>query len=115
MNEILVTGIMGIISTLAGSIISWILARRKYSAEVDNTIIEGMKSSLSFYKELSEDNKRRLEEVLKRNEVLEDEVEDLKKRVNNLMENICMDLTCTLRQRDINLFNNLKVTGDKEE
>lgn len=110
---IIITGITGIVTTVVGAWISWFLTRKKYAVEVDNSIIEGMKSSLEFYKALSTDNKERLEEMIKRNDALETEIAELKKQVFNLMGNICMDLTCTLRQRDINLFNSISKNGNK--
>lgn len=112
---IIITGIIGIVTTVVSAWVSWFFTRKKYSVEVDNTIIEGMKSSLEFYKELSEDNKNRLEEMIKRNDALETEIADLKKQVFNLMGSICMDLTCTLRKRDINLFDNIRYGNPIEE
>lgn len=110
---IIITGVIGIITTVVGAWISWFLTRKKYAVEVDNSIIEGMESSLEFYKSLSTDNKERLEEMIKRNDALETEITELKKQVFNLMGSICMNLTCTLRQRDINLFNNINKNGNK--
>lgn len=97
---ILITGATGLVTTLIGSITSWLLARKKYNTEVDGNIISNMKESLEFYKNLSDDNKKRLDEVLKRNENLEDEVKELRKQVLNLMTIICTDLSCQLRRGD---------------
>lgn len=105
---IIITGIIGIITTVVSAWVSWFFTRKKYAVEVDNSIIEGMQKSLEFYKTLSNDNKERLEEMIKRNDALEAEISDLKKQVFNLMGSICMDLTCTLRKRDINLFDNIR-------
>jgi hypothetical protein len=44
------------------------MAKRKYNSEVDNNVISNMKASLDFYKQLSDDNKERLSEVLKKND-----------------------------------------------
>lgn len=112
---IIITGIIGIITTVVSAWVSWFFTRKKYSVEVDNSIIEGMKSSLEFYKSLSEDNKNRLEEMIKRNDTLENEIQDLKKQVFNLMGSICMDLTCTLRKRNINLFDSIRYGNSIEE
>ena len=73
-----------IITTIIGPIISWILAKKKYGAEVDSNIIANMRESLEFYKQLSDDNKQRLEDVLKKNAKLEDEVSELRKQVMTL-------------------------------
>lgn len=97
MSPELVTAVAGIMTTVTGSCLSWFLARRKYNSEVDNNLIENMQNSLDFYKKLSDDNKNRLEEVLKRNEALELEVNQLKQQVFNLMSSICLNLTCINR------------------
>ncbi len=112
---IIITGIIGIITTVVSAWVSWFFTRKKYAVEVDNSIIEGMQKSLEFYKTLSNDNKERLEEMIKRNDTLEAEISDLKKQVFNLMGSICMDLTCTLRKRDINLFDNIRYGNYSKE
>ena len=103
---ILITGGVGIITTVISGWTSWFFARRKYNSEVDNNLIENMQQSLEFYKKLSDDNKNRLDEVLKRNAELEQEIRDLRKQVFSLMNSICTDLTCQLRKRNLNLFHN---------
>ena len=102
---ILITGGVGIITSIVSSWTTWFLARKKYNSEVDSNLINNMKESLDFYEKLSSDNRERLEEVLKRNTELEQEVRELRKQMFNLMSSICTDLTCQLRKRDLNLFN----------
>lgn len=102
---ILITGGIGLITTIVSGWTSWFFARKKYDSEVDSNLINNMKESLDFYKKLSTDNRERLEEVLKRNAELEQEVEELRKQMFNLMSSICTDLTCQLRKRNSNLFN----------
>ena len=102
---ILITGGIGLITTIVSSWTSWFFARKKYDSEVDSNLISNMKESLDFYEKLSTDNRERLEEVLKRNTELEQEVRELRKQMVNLMSSRCTDLTCQLRKRDLNLFN----------
>lgn len=111
----LITGGVGIITTVISGWTSWFFARRKYNSEVDNNLIENMQQSLEFYKKLSDDNKNRLDEVLKRNEELEQEIKDLRKQMFSLMNSICTDLTCQLRKRDLNLFNEQNGTDSRQE
>ena len=94
---ILITGGIGLITTIVSGWASWFFARKKYDSEVDSNLISNMKKSLDFYEKLSTDNRERLEEVLKRNTELEQEVEELRKQIFNLMSSICTDLTCQLR------------------
>ena len=75
-----------------------------------------MQKSLDFYKQLSDDTSRRLEEVLERNNKLEDRLElyeeqirDLQRQVFALMTNVCNNLTCSLRERDETI---LKLKGN---
>lgn len=113
---ILITGVVGIITTVISGWTSWFFARRKYNSEVDSNLISNMKKSLDFYEKLSTDNRERLEEVLKRNTELEQEVEELRKQMFNLMSSICTDLTCQLRKRNLNLFNEYGISsGQKME
>lgn len=112
---ILITGGVGIITTVISGWTSWFFARRKYNSEVDNNLIENMQQSLEFYKKLSDDNKNRLDEVLKRNAGLEQEIKDLRKQMFSLMNSICTDLTCQLRKRNLNLFNEQNGTDSRQE
>lgn len=97
---ILITGAIGLLSTVISSWVSWFFARKKYNSEVDGNLIANMKESLEFYKQLSDDNKRRLDEALKRSDLLEEEVKELRKQVLNLMTVMCTDLSCQLRKGD---------------
>lgn len=112
---ILITGGVGIITAVISGWTSWFFARRKYNSEVDNNLIENMQQSLEFYKKLSDDNKNRLDEVLKRNAELEQEIRDLRKQMFSLMSSICTDLTCQLRKRNLNLFNEQNGTDSRQE
>ena len=112
---ILITGGVGIITTVISGWTSWFFARRKYNSEVDNNLIENMQQSLEFYRKLSDDNKNRLDEVLKRNAELEQEIRDLRKQIFSLMNSICTDLTCQLRKRNLNLFNEQNGTDSRQE
>ena len=82
--DILVTGAIGLVSSIISAWTSWFFARRKYNSEVDNNLIKNMQESLDFYRQLSDDNKTRLEEVLKRNAELEKRDEKLEEEVRQL-------------------------------
>lgn len=97
---VLITGGVGLVTTIISSLVSWLFARKKYNSEVDNTIIKNMQESLEFYEELSDDAAKRLDNVLDRNKYLEDEIEELRKQMLNLMTIVCTDLTCQIRKGD---------------
>ena len=63
--EVLTTGIIGLFTTIVSGWTSWIFARKKYNSEVDSQVITNMKESLDFYKQLSDDNKERLDQDYK--------------------------------------------------
>ena len=116
--DVLITGAVGVVTSIISAWTSWFFARKKYNSEVDNQLIKNMNESLEFYKKLSDDNKSRLEEVLKRNdelekrdERLEEEVRQLRMQMLNFMGSLCTDLTCQLRKRDFNLFNDHGTTS----
>lgn len=97
-SGILITALIGIATTFTSGFTAWFFARKKYNSEVDNNLIKNMQDSLEFYKKLSDDNKSRLEEVLKRNDNLEEEVKELRKQVMSLLTSICTDLSCQIRK-----------------
>ena len=102
---ILITGGVGLITSIVSSWTAWFFARKKYNSEVDLNLVEKMEKSLEFYRNLSDDNRARLEEITERNNELEKEVAELRKQVLNLTMNICMDLTCSHRIKEITKRN----------
>lgn len=95
----IVTAVVGFCTTTASAIVSWLLAKRKYNAEVDSSVIKNMQDSLEFYAKLSDDNKHRLDEARQRNDMLEKEIGELRRQLFELMSNICYDMSCELRVR----------------
>lgn len=98
--DVLITGLIGLTTTIVSSGTSWFFARKKYNSEVDLNLVEKMEKSLEFYRSLSDDNQARLEEITERNNELDKEVQELRKQVLKLTMNICMDLTCAHRIRE---------------
>ena len=101
MIEVIITGLVGLITTISSSVVTWLLARKKYNTEVDSNVIKNMADSLEFYKKLADDQKDRLDELTHRNRELENEVRELRKQVFTLMNSVCYNLECTLRQRGV--------------
>lgn len=99
-SDIIINGIVAIVSSGAASGVSWFFARKKYNSEVDNNNIENMKETLNFYITLSDDNKKRLDNATERNGRLEKEVQELRAQLLNLMTIMCTDLSCKLRKGD---------------
>ncbi len=115
MSTEIILSILGV----GSNFITWFLTRRKYNAEVDSSTIQNMKASLEFYTKLSDDNKERLEEVIAvnadlrsrnekleaKNDKLEEDINKIRNEMFNLMGQICLNMQCSVRQRNIPIFN----------
>jgi hypothetical protein len=84
MEETWIAVLTGAIATFVSSFTTWFFTKRKYNSEVDANLITNMQESLEFYKTLADDNKARLEEVLRENAELRKEISDLRVQVDNL-------------------------------
>lgn len=112
---VIITALIGIATTFASAFATWFFARKKYNSEVDNNLIKNMKESLDFYKQLSDDNRTRLDKSLERSEALETEVRELRQQVMTLMSTICTDLTCQLRKIEYeSILNKKKLNKDEK-
>lgn len=96
---IIITGAVGIVTTVVSSFATWLFSRKKYNAEVSHDEIINMKESLEFYKDLSESNQRTLTEILNKSEELANaniklliEVQNLKMQVSTLLQVINIEL-----------------------
>ena len=125
MTDILITGGVGIVTSIISGWTSWILARRTYTSEVDGNLIENMQNSLEFHQDLRNDTEQRLnkvlednvalrqtvEELLKENKQLKREIDTLKDQVIKITTTICTDLSCQIRSKD---FSTLTNNNDEE-
>lgn len=90
---IIITGAVGVVTTIASSFVTWLFSRKKYNAEVNHDEIANMRESLEFYKNLSESNQRTLTEILNKSEELANtniklliEVQNLKAQLSILLQ-----------------------------
>lgn len=88
MIELLITGGVGILTTIIGSWAAWYFTRKKYNSEVDGNLIENLQKSLEFYDKLSNDNKLRLEKALEENKVMRNDVDALTAENKKLKESM---------------------------
>ena len=68
--EILITGIIGLITTIVTNVLTFVFSRRKYNVGVDHDTIDNMKNALQFYENAIESNNRTLVDVLSKSENL---------------------------------------------
>lgn len=100
MTDVLITGIIGVITTIVSGYVSWFSARKKYYTEVDHNYIENLGKGLETYDSIISHNKTEIEYLMKDNSQLRREVEELRKQVLDLTLNICLDLSCPHRLRE---------------
>lgn len=82
--SIITTPVITVVCTALGSLVTWLLSRRKYNTEVDHNNIENMGGSLEFYEKLSDSNNRILQEILNKYEKVAQTNVELLLEVQNL-------------------------------
>ena len=121
-NEVII-GIIGLVST----VVTWFLSRKKYYADIetvkinnDSNAIDSMNKSLAFYKDIVEDNKKRLDDsqeqinqLLKENYQLKQDLQTLKIQVQFLMKYNCMRGDCKKRMTNSDDINE-DLNGDNK-
>lgn len=104
MNNVIITGIVGIIISFFSGFTAWFYTRKKYNSEVANNLIQNMQKSLDFYTKLSDDNTERLDITLSEYEDLRKKFEEVlsentKLRVDiNILKNQITNLTRELKK-----------------
>ena len=119
---ILITGAVGLVTTVVSSWASWFFARKKYNTEVDSNEIENLKKSLEFYESIVKDNNKKLQFYIDLAEDNRIEVYRLKGVIHRLLNNSCLDANCLNRKfytdeqiRDILGELNPHIEKDKNE
>ena len=95
---ILITGGIGLITTIVSGWTSWFFARKKYNTEVDSNEIENLKKSLEFYESIVKDNNKKLQFYIDLAETNRIEVYRLKGVIHRLLNNSCLDNGCIKRK-----------------
>lgn len=95
---IIITGCIGIVTTMMSSWATWFFSRKKYNSEVNTNEIENLKKSLEFYEKIVKDNTKQLELYIDLVEDYRVEVYTLKGIINRLLNNSCLDNKCLARE-----------------
>lgn len=95
---ILITGAVGLMTTIVSGWTSWFFARKKYNTEVNSNEIENLKKSLEFYEDIVRDNNKKLAFYIDLAENNRVEVYRLKGVIHRLLNNSCLDNGCIKRQ-----------------
>lgn len=88
MNNIIVAGVLGTITSLISSILTFTYTKRKYNSEVENNEIINMKESISLYTTLLNDIKKRLEDIINENDLLRTQIQELILERSKLKEEV---------------------------
>ncbi len=95
-SEILTT-LIGLFCTIASSIVTFILTKRKYNTEVDSQQIQNMSASFDIYKKMMEETfnsqNKKIEMLQKENDNLRQQVSQLQMQMINLMGSIRLNDT----------------------
>lgn len=119
--------LIGSFTTTAGSVVSWLLAKKKYHSEVDSNYIQNLGKGLETYDAIIAHNKSEIEylmkeseelreenkELKKENEELKRDISELRRQMLDLSLNICLDLTCDHRLRE--KAKNRKIVNKSKE
>lgn len=95
---ILITGGVGLVTTIVSGWTSWFFARKKYNTEVDSNEIENLRKSLEFYESIVKDNNKKLQFYIDLAENNRIEVYRLKGVIHRLLNNSCLDNGCIKRK-----------------
>lgn len=86
--SIIITPFVTVLCTALGSLVTWLLSRKKYKTEVEHNSIENMEGSLEFYEKLTASSNKILAEVLEKSEKLAQSNVELLIEVQNLRAQI---------------------------
>lgn len=121
MGTEIVTALVTLFCSTASGVVTFILTKRKYSAEVDSQQIDNMGKSFDIYKKMMEESleaqknsmqseinslKTGYELVKGENDSLKAQVAQLQMQMLNILGNLCLDSTCKLRK--MNFASDLK-------
>jgi len=110
----LASALIGLFCTVASSVVTFLLTKRKYNTEVEASQIDNMQKSFNTYKEMMEETVKaqdlRIEGIQKENENLRRENESLRNQIYQLqaqMMNFMIGKKFGLDNIDTNLPNNM--------
>lgn len=109
MSTTIITALVGLFCTLASSVVTFLLTKRKYNAEVNEQQLKNVNTSFELYKKMTNEAIKMQnakiamqDETIKR---LQQENNDLRKQLHNLQMQmtqlfnaVCYDTTCQLRK-----------------
>ena len=94
---VIITALIGVVSTFCSSLFTWIFTRRKYNAEAEGINIDNIKASLDVYQDMVKDLGRKLDVYGKIIDKTKGNLLKLKNVVIKMMGKICTVESCKNR------------------
>lgn len=94
---VIITALIGVVTTFFSGFFSWIFTRRKYNAEVDTTTLDNIEASLKVYQDMVKDLGRKLDVYGKIVDKSRGDLIRIKNVVINMMGKICTVESCKNR------------------
>lgn len=85
MTSTIITALVGLVCTLASSIVTFLLTKRKYDAEVESQTFANVKDAFDLHKEITDGIIKAQNDKIDR---LQRESEDLRKQVQHLQNQV---------------------------
>lgn len=95
---VIITGSIGLLTTIASGWASYLFTRKKYHTEVDSNELDNLKKSLEFYERIVKDNNEKLNQYIGMAEENRIEVYRLKAVIHRILNNTCVDDGCAKRK-----------------
>lgn len=95
---VIITGGIGLLTTIASGWASYLFTRKKYHTEVDSNELDNLKKSLEFYERIVKDNNEKLNQYIGMAEENRIEVYRLKAVIHRILNNTCVDDGCAKRK-----------------
>lgn len=94
---VIITALIGVVTTFCSSLFTWIFTRKKYNAEAEGISIDNIKASLDVYQDMVKDLGRKLDVYGKIIDKTKGNLLKLKNVVIKMMGKICTVESCKNR------------------
>lgn len=105
MSTTIITALVGLFCTLASSVTTFFLTKRKYNVEVDNQEIDNVNDAFELFKKVTNETIKlqndKIDRLQKENDDLREQVRHLQKQMLQFLDMVCYDTTCKLRRADM--------------
>ena len=94
---VLITAVIGTITTFCSGFFTWLFSKKKYNAEVDSTTISNIEESLKIYQNIVKDLGEKLDTYGRIIDKNKSELLKLRNVMIKMMGKICTVETCKMR------------------